>query len=238
MKPPVPFWFGHPGPRPTPRSACSQWTVSEPQVVAPAAGAGVRFRFRPKRAKLLGCLAGLFLLAAGVHAQPTNVSVSPASGSSAGGAAQTFTAVTGSGRACPSPSHSRRASRRRLSFGCRMCCTRSAPVTASWCRSKARGSRWSIGIRNNSWIFRMPVHRISRRRWSACIVVERTARICVCSYWNDRERFGLAPLQRNIVRERVHQSSHQTRSNCKGSRAHRSAGAREAAPASIGLVAI
>ena len=94
MKPPMPFWWGGPpGPRPTPRSAGSQWAVSESQVVAPVATAGFPFRSLPKRAHLPCCLASLFLLAAGVHAQPTNVSVSPASGSSAGGAAQSFTAT-------------------------------------------------------------------------------------------------------------------------------------------------
>jgi hypothetical protein len=43
-------------------------------------------------------------------------------------------------------------------------------------------------------------------------------------------------VQRNDRRGRVHQSSHQTRISCKGRRPHLSAGAIEAAPASIGLV--
>ena len=54
---------------------------------------GFHFRLRPKRASLAGCLAGFFLLAATARAQLTNVSISPTSGSSASGVAQTFTAT-------------------------------------------------------------------------------------------------------------------------------------------------
>jgi putative CocE/NonD family hydrolase len=60
-----------------------------------------------------------------------------------------------------SPNRSRPVSRRASSSPCRTSTTRSGGVTASWCRSRAPGSRWWTAIRRSSWISITPGMKIS-----------------------------------------------------------------------------
>ena len=43
----------------------------------------------------------------------------------------------------------------KIEFGCPMSATPSAPAIASWCRFRARGSRWWIAIRRSFCVFPM-----------------------------------------------------------------------------------
>ena len=66
----------------------------------------------------------------------------------------------------PEPLRARTAGRRSSTI-CPTSITHSAGGTASWCRSRVRGSRWWTGTRRSSWRSRKPRPRTSRRRPNA-----------------------------------------------------------------------